>query len=52
VQLKGGTLRVKRLEVSGKEFNGSFQGDFPFPGKGKGEFPDLSLFLQPSGVKR
>lgn len=46
VQLKEGTLRVKRLEVSGKEFNGSFQGDFPFPGKGKGEIPDLSLFLQ------
>jgi type II secretion system protein N len=48
VQLKGGMLRVRRLEVSGKDFNGSFQGDFPFPGKGKGEFPDLSLFLQPT----
>jgi len=47
VQLKGGMLRVKRLEVSGKDFNGSFQGDFPFPGKEKGDFPDLSLFLQP-----
>jgi type II secretion system protein N len=49
VQLKEGMLRVKRLEVSGKDFNGSFQGDFPFPGKGKGDFPDLGLFLQPSG---
>ncbi len=52
VQLKEGTLRVKRLEVSGKDFNGSFQGDFPFPGKGKGDFPDLGLFLQPSGAKK
>ena len=52
VQLKEGMLRVRRLEVSGKDFNGSFQGDFPFSGKGKGEFPDLSLFLQPSGAKR
>jgi len=49
VQLKEGMLRVKRLEVSGKDFNGSFQGDFPFPGKGKGDFPDLGLFLQSSG---
>jgi type II secretion system protein N len=49
VQLKEGMLRVKRLEVSGKDFNGSFQGDFPFPGKGKGDFPDLSLLLQSSG---
>jgi len=47
VQLKEGMLRVRRLEVSGKDFNGSFQGDFPFSGKGKGEFPDLSLFMQP-----
>jgi len=49
VQLKEGMLRVKRLEVSGKDFNGSFQGDFPFPGKGKGNFPDLGLFQQSSG---
>jgi type II secretion system protein N len=48
VQHKEGMLRVRRLEVSGKDFNGSFQGDLPFPGKGKGEFPDLSLFLQPA----
>jgi type II secretion system protein N len=52
VQLKEGTLRVKRLEVSGKDYNGSFQGDFPVPGKGKGNFPDLSLFLQSSGAKK
>jgi type II secretion system protein N len=48
VQLQGGTLRVKRLEVSGKDFNGSFQGDFPLPGQGRGDFPDLGLFLQPT----
>jgi type II secretion system protein N len=48
VQLQEGTLRVKRLEVTGKDFNGSFQGDFPLHGKGKGDFPDLGLFLQPT----
>jgi type II secretion system protein N len=52
IKLQGGILRVKRLEVSGKDLKGSFQGDFQFPGKAKGEFPDLGLFLQPSGAKR
>jgi type II secretion system protein N len=46
VQLKEGMFRVKRLEVFGKGLSGSFQGDFPFPGKGKGDFPDLGLFWQ------
>jgi len=47
IQLKEGVLRVKRLEVSGKDLKGSFQGDFPFPGKGKGDFPDWGLLLPP-----
>jgi type II secretion system protein N len=47
IQLKEGVLRIKRLEVSGKELRGSFQGDFPFPGKGKGDFPDLRVLLPP-----
>lgn len=52
IKLQEGILRVKRLEVSGKDLKGSFQGDFPFPGKGKGDFPDLGLLLQPSGARR
>ena len=52
IKLQDGILQVKRLEVSGKDLKGSFQGDFPFPGKGKGDFPDLGLLLQPSGAKR
>ena len=49
IKLQDGILQVKRLEVSGKDLKGSFQGDFPFPGKG--DFPDLGLLLQSSGAK-
>ena len=52
IKLQDGLLQVKRLEVSGKDLKGSFQGDFPFPGQGRGDFPDLGLLLQPSGAKR
>jgi type II secretion system protein N len=50
IKLQEGILRVKRLEVSGKDLKGSFQGDLPFPGKG--DFPDLGLLLQQSGAGR
>jgi len=50
IQLKDGVLRLKRLEVSGKEMKGSFQGDFQLTERGG--FPDLKIFLQPSGAKR
>jgi len=50
IQLKEGVLRIKRLEVSGKEMKRSFQGDFQL--SERSGFPDLGIFLQPSGVNR
>jgi type II secretion system protein N len=52
ITLREGILRVKRLEACGKDLKRCFQGDFQFPGKGKADFPDLGIFLQPSGAKR
>jgi type II secretion system protein N len=52
IRLQDGVLQVKRLEVSGKDLKRSFQGDFQLPKKGKGAFPDLEFFLQPSVPKR
>jgi len=50
IQFREGLLRIKRLEVSGKEMKGSFQGDFQF--SKKGDFFDLSLLWQPPGGGR
>ncbi len=45
LQIKEGTLWVKRLEGSGKEGRKSFQGNFPIPLRGAGGLPDWNLLL-------
>jgi len=46
IQLQEGASRLKRLEVSGKDLKGTFQGDFLLSGIEKGSFPDLGFIIQ------
>src|SRR4030043_541834 len=43
IQMQEGDLRLKRLEVVGKDLKGTFQGDFSLSGIEKGGFPDLKF---------
>lgn len=51
IQFQDGVYRLKRLEVSGKDLNQSFQGDWIIFQKGKAEIPDWG-FLSPFWGKR
>ena len=51
IRFQDGVYRLKRLEVSGKDFNQSFQGDWIIFQKGKVEIPDWGFFFPPQGKR-